>query len=300
MPGLLSSLKTRHLDKVWGHRVIWVPSFTCPYLKCKGTEGTCQDCNNTFSAKLKMCYGDAQIITNTHNLVRQSPDPFYREVLQHRWPISAPVITGIDGTEYHLSCDFTLEGRAVIWCAEKGPKKGTRYSVTYNAYKEDSISIQHVNSSSGQHRMAETNSVQFAAQISGGTILASIPDDADCYNASQGDWFVPVDATMTFEQKLEVDLPSRKANHRFMVKVLSAYYSHRTGNKRENVAVDVGYNFDAREWIIPDGLPEGAVVSIKYVACPSYAAFLDEGEFRAPIQGDQPRVMILVRSETIW
>lgn len=301
MPGLLSSLKTRNLDKVWGHRVIWVPSFSCPYPRCSGGEGSCSECGNTFSAKLKMCYGDAQIIAHTHTLVRQSPDPFYREVLQHRWPVDAPVITGLDGTEYHLTCDFTLDGRSVIWLDGKGPKKGTRYSVSYSAYKEDSISIQHVNSSSGQLRIAETNTVQMPAQISGGTILASIPDNADCYNASQGDWFVPVDATMTFEQKLEVDLPSRKANHRFMVEVLSAYYSVKTGNKtRENIAVDVGYNFDRREWVIPDGLPEGATIGIKYIACPSYAAFLDEGEFRAPIQGDQPRVMILVRSETIW
>lgn len=305
--GLTSPKRTEaHINR-FGHRVIYVPSYICPWKKCPTQDGVCSDCGAHFNKKLEVCYDNAKTVSNTNKLTKNSPNPYYQERLDHRWLVSVPTVTwkneftGAEGTAEYKK-DFVISGRCVQWLEGNPLGEGdwVDYEISYTAYAEDTIFIHHTSSStgSGLPTRAESNNVYSAAQVDQGYLAGSIPASASCYNLSQGDFILPVDGTMSFTQELDTSLPDRNCRHRFISKVDQAFYSAKLPDgKRQNIAVEMDFDFLAREWVVPDYVPKGAIISIRYTAAPSYTVFLDAGEFRAPVTGDQPRLIVLVREE---
>lgn len=294
--GLLHPSKHADHAQRHGHRVIYVPGFACPSAACPSRNGQCGSCG-ALSNSFAMAYDEPRIVEHEHALVRASPNPVYAERLEHRWLTAPPVVTA-GGATFALGVDFDLEGRDLVWRPGRGPGAEADYTVSYSAYHEDPVMLIHaVMYSVGGRSLAEQSRSMSWGEVDQGQIVASIPFGASCYNIQQGDLFVAADGTMRTRQKLDLTLPARRAQHRFVVDVVRATYHERSGGSLRTVDVAVSYDFVAQEWLLPELPPEVETLAITYDFAPTYQVYLDSGEFRTPVQGPQPRLVLLIRSE---
>lgn len=293
--GLLHPDKhTAHATRV-GHRVIYIPALACPSRVCPAKDGECSACG--LPSQLGVSYEEPVEITNEHGLVRASPNPQYTESLEHRWLVAPPTVRSGDAI-FAYGTDFDLNGRNLVWREGRGPGVEADYSVAYSAYREDPVMLIHaVMYTVGGRSLGELSRNMTWGEVEQGQVVASIPFGTSCYNVNQGDLFVVADATMRTTQKLDLTLPSRRARNRFVVDVVRAAYHDRSGGSLRVVQAEVSYDFATREWLLPELPPEVETLAITYDYAPIYQVYLDLGEFRSPVQGPQPRLVLVIRSE---
>ena len=306
---LLAPDKFLSLDTLYGHRIIYIQGRKCPAQTCAAEEHShfCTRCNAPASNVFSVVYDDPLIEHALDSLYRPTPwdNPNYRPILSRRWLTSEPVVMS-GGVSYARDLDYTTAGRELDWLPGRGPEPGSEYSVEYDAYAEDPVSLQHVNiGAQGGSLRAEWSTVKPFAEIDQGDLVASIPFGTRAYDFKQGDLFVPVDASMTFDQIVEVDARIiKRSNHKWIHNLPEGFYLERQNDGlNARVTTPVSYDFTTQTWVLDDqaGLEAAKVnrVTITYSASPLYTVNLDAGEFRSPYRGQQAKVVLLVRADVV-
>lgn len=294
------------LDAYVGHRAIFMPGQACPRQEaeqCEAGRDWCGSCRVTASNLFHNRYEEPRQESVSDTVYRKwaSSNPDYREEISHAWPLTTPVATHGE-EQYRFGEDFDIVGREIIWLGERRPPDGEWYTVTYEAYEEEKLAILHVNQgAAGGDLRAEYSVVKSFAEIDQGMLAASIPYGSRAYDIKQGDILVPLDFRRTYDQIIDTSLPEKRAAHKWVTKVLSAYYLFKeTDGSLTKVEVTVDYDFHEQQWILPADLPPTVQhLSIRYQAAPAYGAQLDNGEARASAQGEQPLLVLLVNMSTV-
>jgi hypothetical protein len=254
-----------------------------------------------------MLYGPPPEEDYEGELRRPAPgDPPQNELLEHRWLVSEPVVTDETGKTYTYLTDFILDGRKLIWLNAKGPSGGATYKIKYRALKEDRVALVHAMAGpQGGPLRAERGVVLPSAFLPQGVLAISIPPDASCFLPQSGDLFLIADAADRFQQTVDPTLPSRRSHHRWVIRVVYAFWHRRLpggGFERIEVTDKVDYDFQNHNWLLDESLENGAAgpVSITYDAAPIYTLNMDIGESRSPALGAQPRLALLIRTEVFY
>jgi hypothetical protein len=305
-PLIMAQGKFNELSKRVGHRAIYIPSMRCPISDCVAGEQSnalCDKCGQIANAQ-KRVYTEAKQVEHSHSLVK---DPAYesgvRETLEHRWLTSEPVIMDKAGNEFKYLVDFEVKDRTVVW-KTAGPKKWSDYTVAYKAYSEDNLYQIHASAKSvGGMNLAAQSTVLAPALIPQGSVGLSIPPEADSYLLHPGDLFVMADWVYRDDQAIDITMPRRKAKHKWITRIFSAYYYEKVDGKMEarDCMEFVSYDFENSSWIIRDEdvLIDAGVetIAINYEAAQIFIVNMDFSEIRAPHFGHQPRLVVAKKYE---
>jgi hypothetical protein len=308
-PDLLSLGKLDQLNNNYGHRVIWIPGHPCP------TRG--EKCSRCGTGDIQRGEYSEALAPNP-NEVEPAPDtPYfainYRKgyhyhypneqdysdsfiygedmLLSARWLTSTPQLT-INGQPLIYERDWQLDGRRVLL---DSTLYGAEVVVSYRAYCEDMVSIQHVSTFGGNKSLVEEVSLRSYGQIEEGGFLVSIGPQASCYKIGLNDLILQTDNVQTFDDILDLKNPVHRATHRWVIGIEGAWITHQG---EEAVLEGLDFDFLKKRWIIPAGLPKGVrQISVRYQACPLYVAYKDAGEARTPYWAPQSKFMFFNRLE---
>lgn len=216
-------------------------------------------------------------------------------LIPNRWRLT-PVTLGANGATFSEGEGFHIEGRQIIWHGDAPVADQGYFTLSYRAYREDWVSVQHAYVDfAGGPRQAEQSKNLSWSQVDQGMIAVTVPHTSAGYRLTQDDRFIPVDAEMDFDSLIETGVKDTHARHRFISQVTGAYGLDAT-QTREVQVPGVGYDFVRGRFTLPGGkLPPKLV--IKYRAAPIYTVFLDQGEFRHQASQPHGRLVVLQREE---
>ena len=220
------------------------------------------------------------------------------EILRHRFLTTPLIITNAGGKVLLEGTDYRRKERTVTFLdSQDGVRPRETFDVSYSAYAEDWVHMQHVNVDfAGGGRKAESSLALKWANLEQGTIAMSIPSTARGYISKVGDRFHPADATMKFDQTYDLERPNPVSRHAFVTKIVMAYGLDQNDHE---VICAATWDPKTRKFSVtpPPGKAMPQKTVIIYYAAPIYTMWLDSGEFRNPMSQDHQRLVLLVRDE---
>jgi hypothetical protein len=310
-PELLRANKTNELYQRYGHRVIAIPTVSCPSWGQQTSEcqspadnkvGQCRKCG--FLANTGRLYLPLEGVEHSHTLVKNSPNPAYPERLEHRWLTEPPVLRDAN-REYVYLEDFELQERKIVWLRSEtanAPADGAEYTVSYTAYAEDNVQLIHASGERGLGQLADAARFTAPAVIEQGAIMLSIPPEARGYHVQLGDIFVVADGSERYSQTLDVSLENRTAWNQWVIGVERAFYRRKVDDKLElvDITAQTSFDFMTKQWSFGE-LPSTVTgVSVTFDYAPMYMVYTDKGESRTPHFAAQPRLVKAIKMETTF
>ncbi len=288
--GVFDNRRFELLDKAYGYKAIHMPVSECP----RGPATGCAICSDRPNSRKgfhpRLITRDA-VLMDVQRRADNQP-----EILPHRWRVD-DVSISVAGVPLTLGVDYVTYRREIRWLSALAPLPGVTFSVAYTGYHENTVNMQHATGAMiGLARRAEQSLNLVAGNLDQGQLALSIPPSAEGFMAKSGDRWLPADALMRFTTTIIRDRANWDCRHLFVDRVVAAF-----GLDRQNREVQVPISYNAATQRFESSwedarLPEQIVV--EYDACPIYFVYLDQGEFRAPMGGqDHHRLVILSREE---
>lgn len=290
LPPVGNNTEFQQVNAKYGYRVCRELVDNCP----NGVTG-CKICQGVGR---RSGYHYRPMATEVMNYTSVGREDGKLEVLRNRFLLTPLVITNASGTALVEGVDYTRDARDITFLAsQNAPQRREVFSISYTAYAEDWVHIQHANVDfAGGGKKAESALPLQFASLEQGMIAMSIPSTARGYISKVGDRFHPVDAIMKFTQTLEAKRPNPVSRHAFVTKIIKAY-----GLDQNDTEVDCTCTWNPvnRKFTVvpPAGKAMPEKVVIIYYASPVYVMWLDSGEFRNPMAQDHQRLVLLVRDE---
>jgi hypothetical protein len=290
IPGVFDNSKFELISNKIGYRAIFQAISECPNGQGQGCV-ICSDYPNSRRGYHPRPIAREAVSIDLRRRMDGLPD-----MIAHRWlDGEASIVVG--GMTLMAGVDFLIVRRVINWLTPLCPQPGDAFHLSYIAYEEDWVNMQHATGAMiGLSRRSEKTLNLVAGNLTQGQIALSIPPSSRGFMSKDGDRWLPADALMRFQYTIDLDRANWDCYHQFVDNVVSAFG---LDSHNQEVPVPITHNALTRQFETTADhatLPQRIVV--EYDACPIYFVYLDSGEFRAPMGGqDHHRLVILSREE---